>query len=150
MSTFNIQVLSSAGIQYSDWLQLWQGYQQFYQVQLTEELSLNTWQKLTDPKQEHIYGFVAYLDHEAVGLVHVIEHDSCWTIQPYAYLQDLFVLNEQRGQGIAKALIEQVHAYTKQRQCDRVYWLTHQDNDVAQKLYDQIARKTGFIQYRLN
>lgn len=81
----NIQALSSGSIQYSDWLPLWQGYQEFYQVQLSAEVSKNTWHKLSDPQQDHIYGFVAYIDNQAVGLVHVIEHDSCWTVQPYAY-----------------------------------------------------------------
>ena len=145
----NIQALSSGSIQYSDWLPLWQGYQEFYQVQLSAEVSKNTWHKLSDPQQDHIYGFVAYIDNQAVGLVHVIEHDSCWTVQPYAYLQDLFTLEDARGKGVARALIQALQEYTQQRKCDRVYWLTHQDNQQAQKLYDQIARKTGFIQYRL-
>ena len=145
----NIQALSSGSIQYSDWLPLWQGYQEFYQVQLSAEVSKNTWHKLSDPQQDHIYGFVASIDNQAVGLVHVIEHDSCWTVQPYAYLQDLFTLESARGKGVARALIQAVQEYTQQRKCDRVYWLTHQDNQQAQKLYDQIARKTGFIQYRL-
>ncbi len=44
-------------------------------------------------------------DNQAVGLVHVIQHDSCWTVQPYAYLQDLFTLESTRGKGVARALI---------------------------------------------
>lgn len=79
----------------------------------------------------------------------MIEHDSCWTLAPYAYLQDLYTDEHYRGMGVAKALIEHVKQYTIQRGCDRVYWLTHQDNQVAQALYDGVARKTGFIQYRI-
>ena len=39
--------------------------------------------------------------------------------------------------------------HTEKRACDRVYWLTHQDNLVAQQLYNKVAKKTGFIQLRL-
>ncbi len=96
-----------------------------------------------------MYGFAALINGKAAGIVHVIEHDSCWSIQPYAYLQDLYTDELYRGQGIARKLIEQVHLYTQERSCDRVYWLTQQDNATAQRLYDQIAKKTGFIQYRI-
>ena len=30
----------------------------------------------------------------------------------------------------------------------RVYWLTHESNDVARALYDKVAERSGFIQYR--
>jgi hypothetical protein len=31
---------------------------------------------------------------------------------------------------------------------ERLYWVTHETNAVAQALYDRVAEKTGFIQYR--
>lgn len=132
-----------------DWQALWLGYQAFYHVQLEYQINAHTWQRLVDSNQPHMYGFAACLDQQVVGIVHVIEHDSCWTEKPYAYLQDLFTAAEYRGQGIAKQLILKVKEYTEQRQCDRVYWLTHADNVLAQQLYDKVARKTGFIQYRM-
>ena len=30
----------------------------------------------------------------------------------------------------------------------RVYWLTHETNTAAMGLYDQVAERTGFVQYR--
>ena len=30
----------------------------------------------------------------------------------------------------------------------RVHWLTHETNDTARLLYDRIADRSGFIQYR--
>jgi hypothetical protein len=30
----------------------------------------------------------------------------------------------------------------------RVYWLTHESNAVARSLYDTLADRPGFIQYR--
>ena len=95
-----------------------------------------------------MYGFAALIAGRVVGIVHVIEHDSCWTLKPYVYLQDLFTHEDYRGLGVATALIEHVKMYTEKRACDRVYWLTHQDNLVSQQIYNKVAKKTGFIQYR--
>ncbi len=30
----------------------------------------------------------------------------------------------------------------------RVYWLTHETNDTARRLYDRLAERSGFIVYR--
>ncbi len=60
----------------------------------------------------------------------------------------LFTLPEYRGMGIAQQLIQQVNQTAQQRECDRVYWLTHEDNLQARQLYDRVAKRTGFIQYR--
>jgi hypothetical protein len=30
----------------------------------------------------------------------------------------------------------------------RVYWLTHEGNETARRLYDRVADNAGFIQYR--
>ncbi|MCA4126251.1 GNAT family N-acetyltransferase, partial [Pseudomonas aeruginosa] len=32
--------------------------------------------------------------------------------------------------------------------CSRVHWLTHESNSDAMKLYERIADKSGFLQYR--
>lgn len=146
--TEKINIVNLSCIGSEDWLRLWQAYQSFYKTSIAADVSNHTWQKLCNPELSHIYGFAAILKDKVVGIVHVIEHDSCWTIAPYAYLQDLYVDEQNRRLGIARALIEHVYDMTKQKGCDRVYWLTHESNIEAQYLYDRVARKTGFIQYR--
>ncbi|HJF27716.1 MAG TPA: GNAT family N-acetyltransferase [Acinetobacter lwoffii] len=132
-----------------EWLVLWKGYQKFYQTEISEEVSSNTWSKLTSPEQDNMYGFAALIGQKVVGLVHVVEYESSWTMRPYAYLQDLFTHPDYRGQGVARKLIEHVYQVAQQRNCDRVYWLTQESNRQAQVLYDKVAKKTGFIQYRM-
>ncbi len=79
------------------------------------------------------------------------EH-SCgfWRIfrDDYVYLQDLFVTSELRGKGVGKALVEHVYAAAKVQGGTRVWWLTHETNTDAMHLYDKIADKSGFVQYR--
>ncbi|WP_180053597.1 GNAT family N-acetyltransferase [Acinetobacter sp. YH12236] len=145
-----IQIKSLEQISQPEWLFLWKGYQTFYEAQISEEISENTWAKLTSAGQDNMYGFAALIDEKVVGLVHVVEHDSSWTMRPYAYLQDLFVHPDYRGQGVARALIQHVYDVAKQRNCDRVYWLTQESNHKARLLYDKVAKKTGFVQYRMS
>ncbi len=84
-----------------------------------------------------------------MAIVHVIEHDSCWTLKPYAYLQDLYTLPEYRGKGIAQQLIQQVNQTAQQRECDRVYWLTHEENSYRHGSCMIVSQKEpGLIQYR--
>ena len=85
---------------------------------------------------------------KVVGIVHYIYHRSTWTVGNYCYLQDLFTAEEARGRGVARALIEAVYDRAKAAGASRVYWLTHETNTTAQALYDKVAARSGFIQYR--
>jgi GNAT superfamily N-acetyltransferase len=95
-----------------------------------------------------MHGLVAESDRVVLGIVHFICHRSTWTAGPYCYLQDLFTAEAARGQGVGKALIEAVYAQAKADGASRVYWLTHETNVAARSLYDKLATRTGFIQYR--
>lgn len=129
------------------WHPLWRGYQDFYHVDIADAVSQETWRRLLDPA-ELMHGTFAVHEGIAVGLVHYIEHRSCWTTGNYLYLQDLFVAPAMRGRGVGRALIEHVYREAAARGCARVYWLTHESNHDAMHLYDRIADKPGFVQYR--
>jgi GNAT superfamily N-acetyltransferase len=53
-----------------------------------------------------------------------------------------------RGRGVGKALIEAVYAQARLAGSQRVYWQTHETNQTAMRLYDQVAERSGFIVYR--
>lgn len=131
----------------ADWLPLWRGYQAFYEISIPSEVSELTWNRLNDPA-EPVSGALAWQGSSALGLVHFIYHRSCWTAGDYCYLQDLFVAPAARGAGIGRRLIEHVYAMAEQAGCARVYWLTQDTNEAAMKLYDRVAERPGFIQYR--
>lgn len=128
------------------WLPLWQGYQKFYKVQIPETTTRMTWRRLLDPR-EPMFGAIALSGDSAVGIAHWIFHRSCWTVENYCYLQDLFVVEDKRGMGIGRKLIEHVYAVALAAGCSRVYWLTHETNTDAMLLYDRIAERSGFVQY---
>lgn len=132
---------------FDQWLPLWQGYQAFYQTTIADAVTQQTWQRFFDPA-EPMHCAVAERDGTLVGLVHTIAHRSCWTAGDYIYLQDLFASPAVRGQGVGRALIEHVYAQARASGAARVWWLTHESNQQAMLLYDRIADKSGFVQYR--
>ena len=145
MAKFEVRPL---GLQERDeWEPLWQGYLTFYNTSLSSAVTDTTWARLHDPA-EPMHGLGAYLDQKLIGIVHYLYHRSTWTIGPYCYLQDLFTAKEVRGQGVGRKLIEAVYDLARKDGASRVYWLTHEANDTARALYDQLADRPGFIQYR--
>ena len=142
-----MQIRSAQPDDYAQWLPLWQGYQRFYASEIPQAVTDLTWARFHDPS-EPMHCAVAESDGRLVGLVHFIYHRSCWTTSDYCYLQDLFALESHRGQGIGRALIEHVYAEARAAGASRVHWLTQESNHQARQLYDRIASRSGFIQYR--
>ncbi len=81
-----------------------------------------------------------------LGITHYLFQPNVWSAD-VCYLQDLFVDEAARGQGLSQALIEQVAQVAKARGAPRLYWLTHNTNARARRLYDRVAQHHGFIRY---
>lgn len=129
------------------WEPLWQGYLTFYKTQIAPEVTDVTWARFHDANVPmHAHG--AFIEGELLGIVHTIYHYSCWTTGSYCYLQDLFTAEAARGKGIGRALIEFAYAEAKVKGASRVHWLTNESNAEAMVLYDKVATRTGFTQYR--
>jgi GNAT superfamily N-acetyltransferase len=146
-NTRSLSIRPFAAGDFDAWYPLWRGYQAFYQVDLPLETSRVTWRRLLDPG-EPMDGVFALDGERPVGIVHYIRHRSCWTVGDYCYLQDLFVEPSMRGRGVGRLLIEHVYAAARAMGCSRVHWLTQETNREAMKLYDRIADRSGFVQYR--
>ena len=129
------------------WEPLWRSYLDFYKATLPQQIYDTTWARLLDPS-EPMWLLGAYVDGKLLGIVHYLYHRSCWTAGDYCYLQDLFVAEEARKLGLGRALIEAVYREAKAAGASRVHWLTHETNATARALYDTLADRPGFIQYR--
>jgi GNAT superfamily N-acetyltransferase len=129
------------------WEPLWQGYLTFYKTTLPTNITDMTWQRLLDAA-EPVNALVAERDGDLIGLAHYLFHRSTWSQTYYCYLEDLFVASERRAKGVGAALIEAVEAEARRINATRLYWLTHETNSRAQILYNKVADRSGFIQYR--
>ncbi|MHA6685857.1 GNAT family N-acetyltransferase [Mesorhizobium sp. A556] len=134
---------------HADWHRLWTAYLDFYETKLPEEVYTSTWERLFSTGEYEPKGFIAHLDGKAVGLTHYLYHRNGWSLVNNCYLQDLFADPAARGKGVGAALIEAVRQEAAKIGVTNVYWMTNETNATARKLYDRVARRTGFIEYDL-
>lgn len=133
------------------WKVLWDGYNAFYgrsgPTALPAEISRTTWSRFFDP-DEPMRAIVAERSGQLLGLAHFLFHRSTIQIARTCYLQDLYTIEQERGQGIGRRLIESVYLHARNAGSSRVYWHTQETNATAMRLYDQVAERSGFLVYR--
>ena len=133
----------------SAWLPLFKGYIEFYKATVADEIIEATWRRMLDGAPDFHIGLVAVDDSDRpIGLAHILFHRSTWSLTQYCYLEDLFVEPTLRAKGVGRALIDAVYREADARQCSRTYWMTQEFNYRARGLYDQVATKSPFVQYR--
>ena len=145
MNTIAIRPLTRADR--AQWQPLWQGYLTFYETSVPDDVTDTTFARFFDAG-EPMHALVAEEDGAIIGIVHYLFHRSTWTKGPYCYLQDLFTAEHARGHGVGRKLIEAVYDRAREQGASRVYWLTQESNTTARALYDTLAKRSGFIQYR--
>jgi len=94
--------------------------------------------------QERVMGaesiiFLAYLEEEPVGFVQLFPVFSSVAMKRAFLLNDLFVANQARKQGVAQALMEQCYIYCQQEDARYMMLETARDNVQAQKLYEKMG-----------
>jgi GNAT superfamily N-acetyltransferase len=131
------------------WRRLFAGYIAFYNANVPEAVIDATWTRLLAGGEGALYSWVA-VDEAGVpiGLANVLFHRSTWSATWYCYLEDLYVEEAQRRRGVGRALIEAVYRAADARGCTRTYWVTQESNATARALYDRVATKGPFVQYR--
>jgi GNAT superfamily N-acetyltransferase len=136
---------------FDQWKPLWDAYNAFYgrrgPTALPEATTQATWSRFFDD-DEPVRALLAESEGAVLGIAHYLFHRSTTQVAPVCYLQDLFTVEEARGKGIGRALIEAVYAKARDAGSARVYWQTHETNAVARRLYDKVAERSGFIVYR--
>jgi GNAT superfamily N-acetyltransferase len=130
------------------WGSLWRAYLDFYRTPETAEVTRATWERIFDPL-EPVHAVVAARTDELIGFSHYLFQRSTWLVNARCYLQDLYVSPAQRGGGVGRALIGAVAAAAREAGAASVFWNTHETNADARRLYDAVAERTGFIQYRI-
>lgn len=135
---------------FSEWLELWKGYNAFYgrsgATALSEDVTRMTWIRFFDA-YEPVHALVAERAGKLLGMAHYLFHRSTIMLGPTCYMQDLFTTPDARGQGVGRALIEAVYDKARGSGASRVYWHTQETNATAMRLYDGVASRSGFVVY---
>lgn len=131
---------------FDQWFSLWEMYNVFYKRKISFETTQDTWNRFLNPN-EPMFALVVEKDRKLIGFVHYLFHRHTARFDDACYLQDLFTLESERGQGVGQSLIDEVSMRAKEVGASHIYWMTHESNETARKIYDKIAKNTGFIVY---
>jgi len=142
-----MQILPATADDKAEWLPLWRAYLDFYKHALDDEITDLTFARALDAG-ENLNLLVAKMDGRIVGFATYVLHRSSWARNWYGYLEDLFVAEDRRGKGVARALIAAVAEAVRAKGAERLYWVTDEANRTARTLYEKLATKTDFIQFR--
>jgi GNAT superfamily N-acetyltransferase len=151
--TDSVQIRSLQKSDYAAWRPLWDAYNAFYKrigpTALPESITAATWERFFDPA-EPVFALVAEEEGRLVGIVHYLYHRSTSRLTGVCYLQDLYTVEDRRGAGIGRALINAVYDAARAAGASRVYWQTQYSNKAGRLLYDKVATHdttNGFIVY---
>lgn len=70
------------------------------------------------------------------GFAQVSFRPTVWADQPVAYLEELYVVPERRGEGRGRALMEAIFALAHERDAAGVEVVTGEDDTAARGLYE--------------
>jgi GNAT superfamily N-acetyltransferase len=129
------------------WRGLWAAYLAFYDHPLPEAQVAFTWARLMDPAHA-LKARLAEVEGRVLGFAIHQHHPSTWVMGDDCYLEDLFVSEAARGQGLGRALIDDLRDLAKGRGWHRLYWHTDEGNQRARRLYESYAAPDGHIRFR--
>ena len=132
-----------------EWEKLYQGYADFYKVEITEEILNTVWNWLHDLKHE-LNGLVYEIDNHLVAIAHYRQMPSPLKGKNIGFLDDLFVHPDFRGRKIAEDIINKLNDISKEQGWGLIRWITRNDNHSAKSLYDRVAKKSTWDVYELD
>lgn len=97
------------------------------------------------------YVLLAELNGRPVGYAAYFETYSTFLARPTLYLEDIFVLEDARGRGVGRALMQALAREATRRGCGRMEWLVLAWNHPAIGFYERLgaSRLDDWLVYRL-
>ena len=126
---------------YEMWLPLWNAN---CAGKISADTTTETWRRLANPK-EMVHGLAVYDEADEIqGFLHYILHHTTGHIEPACYMQDLYITESSRRQGLAKRLIWELHSMGNAQKWARIYWFAENDNIATQNLYKTLGIRMDF------
>jgi GNAT superfamily N-acetyltransferase len=125
------------------------GYQRFYLAEPNEKRNRAFFRRFLAPSDDGLL-LGAWKDSELVGFATLYWTFSSTHAAEAALMNDLFVADGHRGEGIGLALIEGSVSAARERGMRHLEWFTALDNETAQRLYDRTgAERSGWYNYEI-
>jgi GNAT superfamily N-acetyltransferase len=135
-----------------DLLPLMRAYCEFYGARPAGDADLLHMARalIADPEHEGVQLIARTSEGTATGFATIFWTWSTLSAARVGTMNDLFVVPEARGTGVAEALIRRCVDTARRRGAVRLEWQTAADNARAQSLYDRIgAHREGWVDYWL-
>jgi len=129
----------------SAWERLFLAYGVFYETEFGPAVVDGVWSWLMEPTHQ-VKAVVAEDAGAVVGFAHYRRLADTFTAMPAYFLDDLYTDPDARGRGVATGLIQAVRDRAGGAQ---VRWITAADNVTAQRVYDRVATRAGWVTYEL-
>jgi GNAT superfamily N-acetyltransferase len=144
-----IQPVGAADL--DDLLPLMRGYCDFYESSPTDEdLRELATALIENPEREGLQLLARNGDGQAVGFATIYWSWSTTDACRIGVMNDLFVAQDARGQGLAEQLIEACRSHCARRGARRLVWQTAPDNLRAQAVYERVrATRQQWVDYWL-
>jgi GNAT superfamily N-acetyltransferase len=125
------------------------GYQRFYLAEPDEGRNREFFRRFLAPSSDGLL-LAAWLGDEMVGFATLYWTFSSTHAAEAALMNDLFVVEGHRGEGIGLMLIEASVAAAREKGMHHLEWFTALDNDRGQRLYDRTgAQRSGWYNYEI-
>jgi GNAT superfamily N-acetyltransferase len=131
-------------------LPLISAYQRFYEVDdIDDERNRAFFSRFIAPSEDGML-LGAWREGELVGYACLYWHFTSLIPAETVLMNDLYVVDSCRGQGIGRALIEACATVARERGAHQLQWVTAPDNVTARRLYDSTgAERESSIEYEL-
>ena len=128
------------------WSELFTAYREFYRLPADADVVRRVWLWVIDPEHE-MSALVAEVDGQVVGIADYRRFARPSTGTTGLWLDDLFTDPAVRGHGVGRALIAALQEKAAAEGLSVVRWITAEDNQTAQALYDTLAARTTWVTY---
>ncbi len=128
---------------------LFDAYRVFYKQSSDLQAAFDFLEQRVDKNESTI--FMAILQGEAVGFIQLYPVFSSVSLKPAWLLNDLYVAENARRQGVAEALLQQAKQFALETKAAYVMLQTGEDNYKAQSVYEKngwIKLNDFFYEYR--
>jgi len=134
-----IEAINSENI--DELLPLIRRYQEFYKIEnIDDSKNKDFFSKFgIDTDLGCLFGFRK--DNRLVAFATVYFTYASSIISKVAVMNDLYTLEEYRGNGIAKQMIKHCEKYAQTKNAVRLQWMTASDNEIAQMVYKSLGAK---------
>ncbi|EKD43009.1 MAG: GCN5-related N-acetyltransferase [uncultured bacterium] len=106
---------------------------------------------------------IKQIDKSTVGIKVFVEEDGielgrAWLYliyndlhaEPYGLLEDVYVKEDKRGQGVGKKLLEQILSEAKKRKCYKIIGTSRMSRDMVHEWYKRLGFREYGLEFRMD